>query len=88
MDLDLLDTFPLSLVRDGLANFRRNILRFYYDLTLVHWIRIVAVIGAYMLLRPYLVRLGARAQEGEALKGNGEGTTDDRNSGSAAAVAE
>jgi flagellar biosynthesis/type III secretory pathway M-ring protein FliF/YscJ len=33
------------------------------SMTLQHWIRLVAIVGAYALLRPYIIKLGAKAQE-------------------------
>ncbi|KAI0911147.1 protein trafficking Pga2 [Ustulina deusta] len=33
------------------------------NMTLQQWIRLVAIVGAYALLRPYVIKLGAKHQE-------------------------
>ncbi len=55
---------------DGLANLTSavtsrlttNLSASFGALTVQQWIRLVAVAGAYLLARPYLLRLGARRQ--------------------------
>jgi hypothetical protein len=37
------------------------------------WIRLIWIVGAYMLLRPYLLKFGARAQERQHEKESAEG---------------
>jgi len=46
-------------------NFFRNAVHMWDGMTLVKYIRLVAVIGAYALLRPYLMKLGAKLQAKE-----------------------
>ncbi|KAL5420732.1 hypothetical protein PMIN04_006223 [Paraphaeosphaeria minitans] len=41
----------------------RNVMASFARLKPEGWIRLVWIVGAYMLLRPYLMKLGARAQE-------------------------
>ncbi|KAJ4356116.1 uncharacterized protein N0V89_004144 [Didymosphaeria variabile] len=41
----------------------RNFLSSFSRLKPEGWIRLVWIVGAYLLLRPYLMKLGARAQE-------------------------
>ncbi|CAK7235350.1 hypothetical protein SBRCBS47491_009263 [Sporothrix bragantina] len=44
------------------GRFVNNISSSFGSLTLQQWIRLIAVAGAYMLLRPYLIKLGGRYQ--------------------------
>ena len=44
------------------SNFSSNISNTFDRLTLQDYIRLIIVIGAYSLLRPYLIKLGARFQ--------------------------
>ncbi|CAK7240226.1 MAG: hypothetical protein STHCBS139747_001664 [Sporothrix thermara] len=44
------------------GRFVTNISSSFGSLTLQQWIRLIAVAGAYMLLRPYLIKLGGRYQ--------------------------
>jgi len=39
-----------------------NVSASFTALTLQQWIRVVAVVGAYLLARPYLIKLGAKRQ--------------------------
>ncbi len=39
-----------------------NLSNSFSSLTLQQWIRLVAVAGAYLLLRPYLIKIGAKIQ--------------------------
>ncbi len=39
-----------------------NLSNSFSHLTVQQWIRLVAIVGAYLLLRPYLIKLGARIQ--------------------------
>ncbi|GAB1314188.1 Processing of GAS1 and ALP protein 2 (Fragment) [Madurella fahalii] len=55
---------------DGIVNvastlgnrFSTNLKATFTDLTPEKWIRVVIVAGFYLLLRPYLIKLGARSQ--------------------------
>ncbi|KAK4239649.1 protein trafficking Pga2 [Achaetomium macrosporum] len=69
---------------DGLANlastvgnrFATNLKGSFTDMTPEKFIRIVIIAGAYLLLRPYLIKLGGRAQmkshEEEAARADAE----------------
>jgi hypothetical protein len=39
-----------------------NLRSSFTDMTPEKWIRLVIIVGAYLLLRPYLIKLGAKAQ--------------------------
>ena len=39
-----------------------NLKQTFANLSLEKWIRLVVIVGAYMLLRPYLMKLGSRVQ--------------------------
>ncbi len=44
------------------SRFTTNVATSFSKLTAQQWIRLIALVGAYMLLRPYLLRLGGRIQ--------------------------
>jgi hypothetical protein len=46
-------------------NFHRNLFHMFDDMNMVRYIRLAACVGAYMLLRPYFVKIGAKIQEKE-----------------------
>ncbi|KAI9746473.1 MAG: hypothetical protein M1818_000186 [Claussenomyces sp. TS43310] len=46
-------------------NLKRNLTGSFMNMTTQRWIRLLVVLGAYALLRPFLVRLGARMQAKE-----------------------
>jgi len=45
------------------GNFLRNSAASFDTMTPKKWIRLIAIVGAYLLLRPYLLKLGAKVQE-------------------------
>ncbi len=49
-------------------NFIRNSVHMWDDMTLTGYLRLVAIVGAYLLLRPWLVKLGERMQRGQLEK--------------------
>ncbi|KAJ4297966.1 hypothetical protein N0V90_005865 [Kalmusia sp. IMI 367209] len=49
-------------------NFVRNITGSFTRLKPEGWIRLVMIVGTYCLIRPYLMKLGARAQERQHAK--------------------
>ncbi|KAI1651675.1 DUF1531-domain-containing protein [Daldinia loculata] len=49
-----------TLVRDRFSN---NIAESFTSMTAKEWIRLVIIVGAYALLRPYIIKLGAKHQE-------------------------
>lgn len=40
-----------------------NLGQSFADMTAQSWIRLVIIVGAYLLIRPYLVKLGTKLQE-------------------------
>ncbi|KAJ2989758.1 hypothetical protein NUW58_g2473 [Xylaria curta] len=40
-----------------------NVSGSFSNMTLQQWIRLVAIVGAYALLRPYIIKMGAKHQE-------------------------
>jgi hypothetical protein len=57
---ELLDYF-----RFWAENFQRNVTDAFYRMTPEKYIRLVAIIGAYALIRPYVMKLGSRFQTKE-----------------------
>ncbi|KAI1406440.1 DUF1531-domain-containing protein [Hypoxylon fuscum] len=49
-----------TLVKDRFSN---NLSQSFSSMTLQQWIRLVIIVGAYALLRPYLMKMGAKFQE-------------------------
>ncbi|KAF2116681.1 protein trafficking Pga2 [Lophiotrema nucula] len=49
-------------------NFTRNSNKMITDMQLKDWIRIVIIVGTYCLIRPHLLKLGARIQEKQHAK--------------------
>lgn len=43
--------------------FTTNLGASFSTMTVKHWIRLVMIVGTYLLLRPYMVKLGAKYQE-------------------------
>lgn len=60
--LDFL-TWLISLPKQGYVNLTRNSLAMWDDMTLLRTIRIIAILGAYLFLRPYLQKWGERTQK-------------------------
>jgi hypothetical protein len=52
-----------DLVKTGASNFSYNLSHTFTDTSLKQWIRIVTIVGAYLIIRPWLVKLGARQQQ-------------------------
>ncbi|KAI1341998.1 DUF1531-domain-containing protein [Xylariaceae sp. FL0016] len=50
----------VNLVKDRFTN---NLGQSFSQMTAHQWIRLVIIVGAYALLRPYLMKLGAKVQE-------------------------
>lgn len=51
-----------ALLSDRMTN---NVSASFSNMTLQQWIRLVAIVGAYCLLRPYVIKMGAKHQEKE-----------------------
>ncbi|KAH8891293.1 DUF1531-domain-containing protein [Thozetella sp. PMI_491] len=52
----------MDLIRIAWERFSNNLLASFELMTLQKWIRVVIVVGTYMLLRPYLIALGKKSQ--------------------------
>ncbi|KAK5627167.1 hypothetical protein RRF57_002882 [Xylaria bambusicola] len=50
----------VSLISDRMAT---NVGGSITNMTAQQWIRLIAIVGAYALLRPYIIKLGAKHQE-------------------------
>jgi hypothetical protein len=59
--MEVLEFIPaqLAIWRD---NFVRNATHMWDGMTAIKYIRLIAIVGAYALLRPYLMKLGAKLQ--------------------------
>jgi Protein trafficking PGA2 len=55
----------LNYVRLWADNFQRNVSEAFYNMTPEKYIRLIVIIGAYALLRPYLMKLGSKFQTKE-----------------------
>ncbi|KAB8300066.1 hypothetical protein EYC80_000300 [Monilinia laxa] len=67
--------FIVNLLEMGVTNFYRNATGAFQEMKtmeLQKWIRIIAVVGAYLLIRPYFIKLGAKKQEAEYAKARAE----------------
>jgi hypothetical protein len=62
-DLSHFATELTSTLDTWKGNFLRNSSASFSTMTPKKWIRLIAVVGAYLLLRPYLLKLGAKVQE-------------------------
>ena len=59
---NLITSFTSSNFQTWLHDYRRNASETATALTLKDYIRMIVIIGGYCLLRPYLLRLGAKYQ--------------------------
>ncbi|CZR60310.1 uncharacterized protein PAC_10206 [Phialocephala subalpina] len=51
-------------------NFHRNLFHMFDDMNTTRYIRLIACVGAYLLARPYLVKLGEKISQKELEKQN------------------
>lgn len=49
-------------------NFHRNLFHMFDDMNTTRYIRLIACVGAYLLLRPYFVKIGEKIQAKELEK--------------------
>lgn len=52
----------LRLVGTAYNNFTTNLRNSFGSMAPENWIRLVIIVGTYMLIRPYLLKLGAKQQ--------------------------
>lgn len=67
--------FITNLFEKGATNFVRNVTGSFEEMKtmeLQKWIRIVAIVGAYLLIRPYFLNAGAKKQEKQYAKARAE----------------
>lgn len=57
---NLIDTI-IGYINQGFENFKHNV-EHYASMSLKEWIRIVTIVGAYLLIRPYLNQWAAKLQ--------------------------
>jgi hypothetical protein len=60
--MDAVDTVVES-VRYYVLNFAHNVHNIFTDMDATRWIRLIAAVGAYLLLRPYLMSWGEKLQK-------------------------
>ncbi|KAI2623432.1 DUF1531-domain-containing protein [Xylaria nigripes] len=58
-----------TLLADRVSN---NVSMSFTNMTMQQWIRVIAFIGAYALLRPYIIKMGAKHQEKQFQKAQEE----------------
>lgn len=54
--------YAFSFVQAGANNFYRNFFGMWDGMNVIRFIRMVAIVGAYFLLRPYLMKIGEYLQ--------------------------
>ncbi|TVY86392.1 PGA2--like protein [Lachnellula willkommii] len=59
---------------ERLTNVPTHLIHSVDNMTLKNWIRLVAIVGTYMLIRPYFIKLSARQQEKQFEKIDAETT--------------
>lgn len=55
-------TWLISLPKQGYTNLIRNSVHMWDDMSALNYIRMIAIVGGYLFLRPYLQKWGERAQ--------------------------
>lgn len=65
--MDTLD-FILENVMEWKNRLVNNSVKSFEDMTVQRWVRIVAIIGGYMLIRPYLLKGAANRQKAQMAK--------------------
>jgi hypothetical protein len=60
--MEVLRFIPMQLGQ-WYHNFTHNIVHMWDGMTAIKYIRMIAVVGAYILLRPYIAKFGERFQE-------------------------
>jgi hypothetical protein len=60
--MEVLQFIPMQLGQ-WYHNFTHNIVHMWDGMTAIKYIRMIAVVGAYILLRPYIAKFGERFQE-------------------------
>lgn len=58
----------LKMASVAKERFTTNLAKSFEGMSPTHWIRVVAFVGAYLLLRPYLMKLGAKVQTSQLEK--------------------
>ena len=53
----------IDLFAEWVSNFKHNTTHMFADVKLKQWIRIIVIICTYLLVRPHLIKFGARQQE-------------------------
>jgi len=61
---DVIETIVAQIHHWG-NNFHRNLFHMFDDMNTTRYIRLIACVGAYLLLRPYFVKLGEKIQSKE-----------------------
>lgn len=65
--------FLISLPKQGYTNLTRNSVEMWDGMTPLKYIRLVAIVGAYLFLRPYLRKWGERTEAKQLAKVASEG---------------
>jgi hypothetical protein len=60
--MDAVDTV-VEYVRYYVLNFAHNVHNIFTEMDATRWIRLIAAVGAYLLLRPYLMSWGEKLQK-------------------------
>ncbi|KAF7562093.1 hypothetical protein G7046_g2028 [Stylonectria norvegica] len=58
-ELNAVGKFAAQFLQYG-SNASNNLANTFDNMTMKHWIRLIVIIGGYMLLRPYAMKLGGK----------------------------
>ncbi|CZT13528.1 hypothetical protein WAI453_004877 [Rhynchosporium graminicola] len=58
----------VSLPKQGYVNLTRNAVHMWDDMSMLNYIRMIAIVGGYLFIRPYLQRYGERQQAKQLAK--------------------
>jgi hypothetical protein len=59
------EIFSLDWIIEAKDRFVTNSVKSFEGMTTQRWVRIIAIIGGYMLLRPYLLGMAAKRQKAQ-----------------------
>jgi len=67
-DLQIFVTEASTALSTWYGNFTRNTSEAFERMTLKNWIRLVIIVCTYCLIRPYILKLGAKVQQSQLEK--------------------
>ncbi|KAK6202218.1 hypothetical protein LQW54_008930 [Pestalotiopsis sp. IQ-011] len=61
-----------SLVTTAVERFTTNLTASFSTMTIKHWIRLVMIVGTYLLVRPYIIKFSSKYQQKQFEKAHAE----------------